>query len=120
MFDHTTEEEILKWAAWYYQAIIAGPPQSAGAEAPGGAVEPPEDQEPSTTPALEQRASFEALSAFNGAWKAALNRNQWPTEEQALSAVEGFIQRNFQGRKLRQLQDAEVEQVTAAVRSGKI
>ena len=114
---------ILDWAAWYYQAIISGPPslqQETPAEAPSVPAQPPQQAQASKTPATAQQPSFEALSAFNGAWKAALARNQWPTEEQALAAVEGFIARNYGGRKLRQLSDAEVTQVTAAVRNGKL
>ena len=113
-------QNIREWTAWYYQVITAGPPQDVPAEPLQNPVQPPEEPEPSQSPAGPITASFEALSAFNGAWRAALARNQWQTEEQALAAVEGYIARNYQQRKLRQLSDAEVAQVTAAVRSGKI
>lgn len=127
MFDQTTEQEILKWAGWYYQAIIAGPPCGVPAEAPTEAAEPPPPQEQPAAPAQpiattgkEQRASFEALSRLNGARQAGLARHQWATEQESLSALEGFVKRNFQGRAVRQLNDPEVDMVTAAVREGKL
>ena len=120
MFDQSTEAEVLKWAAWYYQAITFGPPPQQGQDAATEAAAPQGAARPSETPAQAQEASFAALSAFNGAWKAALARHQWPTEQEGLAAVEGFIARNYQGRKLRQLSDAEVAQVTKAVREDRI
>ena len=127
---------LLQEAAWYYQVITAGPPasvplgslecdqgkahQGKAAKPLQNPVEAPEAPAPTQSPAGPNTASFEALSAFNGAWKAALTRNQWKTEEEALAAAQGYIARNYQGRKLRQLQDAEVAEVTAAVRMGKL
>ena len=114
------EEAILRYAAWYYQAIIAGPPPEQGQVGATEAAAPQGAATPSETPAQAQEASFAALSAFNGAWKAALARNQWPSELKGLAAVEGFIARNYQDRKLRALSDAEVAQVTKAVREDRI
>ena len=114
--DHDTGEMV----APPQRAAIAGPPPQQGqddateAAAPQGAATPP------AAAAQAQEASFEALSAFNGAWRAALARNQWPTEQEGLAAVEGFIARNYQGRKLRQLNDAEVGWVTGALRQDKL
>ena len=120
MFDQSTEAEVLKWAAWYYQAITSGPPPHQGQDGATEAAAPQGAATPSETPAQAQEASFAALSAFNGAWKAALARHQWPTEQEGLAAVEGYIARNYQGRKLRQLSDAEVGGVTGALRQGKL
>lgn len=119
-FDHTTEEEILKWAAWYYQAIIAGPPSAMPAEAPSEAAETPEVEEPSPAPAPAQQASFEALSRLNGARQAGMGRNQWKDDREYSAAVLGYAKRYFGGRTIPQLSDAEVDQVAAAVRERKL
>ena len=112
-------------AVMVYQLIIAGPPQGdAPSDAPEAAA-PPEAPEPRDTPPqaakAPQRASSEALGRLNGARQAALARHHWTTEQESLAAIQGFAKRiEPTGREVRQLSDAEVDQVTAAVRDGKL
>lgn len=114
---------ILEWRDKLYWGVVLPPVRPLAKMALDDATQPaeaPEAPEPTQTPAAEQRASYEALSRLNGARQAALNRHEWATEQGSLAALEGFVKRNFQDRAVRQLSDAEVDMVTAAVREGKL
>ena len=116
---------IFGLAESYYKLLIAGPPQDMAQDDATEATEASEVPEPPQPPPVPaqppQRASQEALTRLNGARQAALARHQWATEEESLAAIQGYAKRLPPvGREVRQLTDAEVGVIAAAVREGKI
>jgi hypothetical protein len=119
-----TRGTIIEWASLIYTVITAGPPREQAQADATETAEVLDAGEPPQTPPQPAKApqtpSPERLGRLNGARRAGLARHQWPDDYQAGNAIAGFAQRQFQGRTIPQLNDAELDQVVAAIVAGRL